>query len=469
MPPPPAPPTGLKRESLLKAKARLEADAKASAAETAGGAAAAGEEAAAGKGPGTDCVHPLLQRNFPFLCAVTYRNEDLQTCSLSKSVRFCGRAEQKLWWKNHKDFCQVWGALIEKDVRGLRFDAFVEVAVKTFEEVMGRQPDPHEAQQLLQIPRCYNCGALPASIRCERTCLVGFCSEECRAAAERKFPQVFDQLQHTAAVVQLLCKYGRGPGAVSTVQGPLSSGLNWDSYLSEARVHLFDESVNHAGPAMRFAVQDSLSCPLVLLEGLERSGRGDALNRPKATVELLGASGYEFDAYMKWEELLNRCPKLQDLTVRMIGPEALTLSDSPTLDVSEDLSERNRRAGRTLVLECASKATRVEEWPADRSPATVRAAFNCGFAEPVADYTWPAGLKAVADLQDGVPLVFTSLTPMDAAKDLQVALRAKLRVLLKPSAAAFASPLALPDLWEKSEDSAPVFAFNSVVGVVAAP
>ena len=41
----------------------------------------------------------------------------------------------------------------------------------------------------------------------------------------------------------------------------------------------------------------------------------DCINQPSVVIDLVGAAGYEFDAFMKWEEILNFCPTIEDLTV----------------------------------------------------------------------------------------------------------------------------------------------------------
>ena len=37
------------------------------------------------------------------------------------------------------------------------------------------------------------------------------------------------------------------------------------------------------------------------------------------SLGLLGAAGYEFDAFMKWEEILHFCPTIEDLTVASLA------------------------------------------------------------------------------------------------------------------------------------------------------
>jgi hypothetical protein len=56
---------------------------------------------------------------------------------------------------------------------------------------------------------------------------------------------------------------------------------------------------------------------------------------------------------------------------------------------------------------------------------------------------------------------------MDAARDLEVAMRAGLTPLVRPTENGFASPLALPDAWDRGAQDVvqPAFTFNAIVAV----
>jgi hypothetical protein len=239
-------------------------------------------------------------------------------------------------------------------------------------------------------------------------------------------------------------------------------------------VLLFDRPLALADELHQALVKDGLSCPLTVLEGLRLANKLDCINQPSVVIDLVGAAGYEFDAFMKWEEILNFCPTIEDLTVCMVGPESVVLTDDAELHCSEDLSARNRAAGRRLTFEFAPEPMSYERFCAERpdrpSPA-VRVAFNCGFAEhsggSAKAHTWPAALSAIAARQDNVPLVCTSVTALDAARDLEVAMRAGLTPLVRPQRNGFASPLALPDAWDRGAKDAtsPAFTFNEILTV----
>jgi hypothetical protein len=354
--------------------------------------------------------------------------------------------------------------------KGLTHEKFSEIAVRAFKSANGHKPTSKELLGLLQAPRCDACRGFPATIRCEGCCLVAYCSEACRESAAEHHEKVCEKIMHTGQAARLLRSRGQGPGVVSTEQGRLGG---WDSYLPKARIVLFDRPLAVADDVHQAVVKDGLSCPLTILEGLRLSKKLDCLNQSSVVIDLVGAAGYEFDAFMKWEEILNFCPAIEDLTVRMVGPDAVTLTDGEDLPCSEDLSARSRAAGRRLNFEFAPEPMRYERWLAEnpeRPPPTVRAAFNCGFAEHIGnpkEHIWPGALTAIAARQDQVPFVCTSVTPLDAARDMEVAMRAGLTPLVRPTENGFASPLALPDAWDRGANDVvePAFTFNAILAV----
>jgi hypothetical protein len=372
-------------------------------------------------------------------------------------------------WPVHKVLCKTWKAVRQIDTRGMSLDALLPIMVEAFEKANSRPPTSSELRELLQMPRCNACGKAAPTIRCETSFMVGYCSEECRDSVFDEHEKVVTRIQHTATAARLLQERGQGPGAVSTEKAPLGS---WEAYLKEAKVLLFDRPLSQADELHQAIVKDGLSCPLTVLEALRLAKRMNCLGK-EAVIDVIGAAGYEFDAFMKWEEILQQCPKLESLTVRMIGPEALVLDDDTTLPCSTDLSTRLRREGRQMTLEFAPRPCRYEEWLSDdnRAPANVRVAFNCGFAEHAGNaeqHTWPAALEAIAAKGDKVPLIFSSLTPLDAARDLEVAMRTGLTPLVRPTENPFASPLEIPDAWERPAGAKvqPTFAFNAYIAVL---
>merc|ERR1719305_992109 len=225
------------------------------------------------------------------------------------------------------------------DRKGLTHEKLSELAVRAFKSANGRKPTNNELVRALQVPRCDACHGFPATIRCEECCLVAYCSEACRDSAFDHHAEVCEKIMHTGKASRLLRTRGQGPGVVSTEQGRLGG---WDSYLPKARVVLFDRPLAVADELHQAVVKDGLSCPLTVLEGLRLANKLDCINQPSVVIDLVGAAGYEFDAFMKWEEILHFCPAIEDLTVCMVGPEAVTLTDDVQLPCSEDLCARSR-------------------------------------------------------------------------------------------------------------------------------
>jgi hypothetical protein len=229
------------------------------------------------------------------------------------------------------------------DFKGLTHEKFSELAVRAFKSANGRKPTSKETLRLLQVPRCDACRGFPATIRCEGCCLVAYCSEACRDGAADHHDKVCERIMHTGQASRLLRSRGQGPGVVSTERGGLGG---WDSYIPKARIVLFDRPLAVADELHQAVVKDGLSCPLTLLEGLRLSKKLACLDQPSVVIDLVGAAGYEFDAFMKWEEILHFCPAIEDLTVCMVGPESVVLTDDEELPCSEDLCARCRAAGR---------------------------------------------------------------------------------------------------------------------------
>jgi hypothetical protein len=356
------------------------------------------------------------------------------------------------------------------DLKGLTHDKIAPLAVRAFKSANGRRPTSKEMIRLLQVPRCDSCRGFPATVRCDGCHLVAYCSEACRESAFDDHAKVCDQIKHTGKASRLLRSRGQGPGAVSTERGRLGG---WEAYLPQAKVLLFDRPLAVADELHQAVVKDGLSCPLTILEGLRLANKLDCLDQPSVVIDLVGAAGYEFDAFMKWEEILHFCPTIEDLTVCMVGPQAVVLTDDEELPCSEDLCAKCRAAGRRLSFAFSSEPLRYERYCAerpDRPAPAVRAAFNCGFAEHIGnakEHTWPDALSAIAARKDDAPLVCTSVTPIDAARDLEVAMRAGLTPVVRPKRNGFASPLALPDAWDRGANDVvePAFTFNAIISV----
>ena len=321
----------------------------------------------------------------------------------------------------------------EDDGRGsaVAWKRFRVNAVRTCEIMMGGALNEWEKEMFLFPRACRRCHS--ASAKGMRECAdcagVAYCGDACLEedredhegdkCTELRFAMACDNFESTVSVA--------APPIPSQVDAAFTQlPPDMDAFVRKfcPRVASVDDSM--AALERRF-LSDRLSGPLTIVHSLNRYGLagGKASSRcPDLTVHVVGANIMEMLGIIKWELVAHRLPALKSLRLVFVGPELENEEDGECEGLGEcsDCSDR----GRTVTYEIRRSLYSDYAKSGSYRPPDVVAAFNCGFheyeSEPAKE-TWSPSLPLLLR-HTGVPLILTSYTETEAAKDLNLVRKA---------------------------------------------
>jgi hypothetical protein len=425
--------------------------------------------------PQTTAAHPLTRLHSPYSCAVCKSTRNLMICSACKSVRFCGREHQRQYWPRHQSVCKFLAACqggLLRDVSGKHWstEALPQI-LNVWLQDSGRNPEPHEYEQLVHMPRCHRCRKVPAPVACERSFAVGYCSEVCRAAdTEWRESWQCNQSLLTGAVASVMYKAGGGmPFCMGNPECTLPSSVfenGWEEYITTVDVQ--DARGNGfmgMSPIPQQVIVDQLSYPMALLEGLFRAGRrleNLCWGKEDLEVHLFNPEQGAMADMEKFEALMYHAgPQVKTLHLRLIGNQVPAKESGvhEKLDFTKRLQKRCQERGYQMFIHFYQMP--CEEWLDKEYRDIARPVFRAAFS-PIFDQwpdddqmdLWGPVLKRLASLEDGIPLVVTEKLMSVIKKDVERAETYGLRTLVKPDVpSAFCSPLALVDDLSSKEDN----------------
>lgn len=433
------------------------------------------EKAAKAFAPTTKSLHTLCNVHSPYSCAVCKKVKDLQLCSSCQCVRFCSKECQRRYWPRHQSVCKfissVKGGLLSQ-VSGMNWmkeavPKIVDVWVKS----KGVPPQNWELEQLIHLPHCRVCRKVPASLVCQKTKYVGYCSEACRASdAEHTNAWQRGQVGATGVVISYMHQGGQCfPFKTRVSEEAVPKDvyeIGWKEYIGYSALSGHDDvPFLKLPPVCQQTVIDALSFPLIAMEALYFSGRPIermAVKRHALKVHVLGAYGATIADAWKYEEWLHRGGlHLKTMEIHFVGTEVPVFGGADSIETSMPvaLSPECQAQGRSLTLffhRCKVEDFLEEEAAAYKSPPSFRIIYSAVFGKyPLGDTadTWEAPLRKLSALQDNIPLIVCERTLVDLTHDRTRAKHCGFKTVVRPNTSRFPSPLTLYDEMRSLEEN----------------
>eukprot|EP00930_Biecheleria_cincta_P042752 TRINITY_DN29413_c0_g1_i1.p1 TRINITY_DN29413_c0_g1~~TRINITY_DN29413_c0_g1_i1.p1 ORF type:complete len:994 (-),score=184.40 TRINITY_DN29413_c0_g1_i1:76-3057(-) len=425
------------------------------------------EKAAKAFAPTTKSMHTLVNVHSPYSCAVCKKVKTLQLCSSCQCVRFCCKEHQRQFWPRHQSVCKfissVKGGLLSQ-VSGMNWmkeavPKIVDVWVKS----KGVPPQPWELEQLIHLPHCRVCRKVPASLVCQKTSYVGYCSEACRSSdTDHTNAWQRGQVGATGVVISYMHQGGQCfpyKTRVSEEAVPKDVyDIGWKEYVAySALAGVDDVPFLKLPPVCQQTVIDALSFPLIAMEALYFAGRPIerlSIKRQALKVHVLGAYGATIADAWKYEEWLHRGGlHLKTMELHFVGPEVPVSggADSVEASIPVALCPACKEHGRSLTVffhRCTVEDFLEEEAAAYKSPPSFRIIYSAVFGKYAlgdpAD-TWEVPLRKLSALQDNIPLIVCERTIVDLTHDRTRAKQCGFKTVVRPNTSRFPSPLTLYD------------------------
>ena len=182
-------------------------------------------------------------------------------------------------------------------------------------------------------------------------------------------------------------------------------------------------------------LSDRLSAPLTILHAGSKYGLGPGKsleNAESLVIHIVGSNIIEMLGIIKWEYIMHKLPKLNNLHLVFIGLELeLEDQDGEASDIQNH--PKCTEKGRKTKYDIRRMAYQdyVQKCPDYKIPDLV-CAFNCGFhefSEEPEKETWKPALPFLTK-NIGVPLIFTSYTLSESKKDFDLIRKSALHDLI---------------------------------------
>ncbi|KAF7329079.1 MYND-type domain-containing protein [Mycena kentingensis (nom. inval.)] len=380
----------------------------------------------------------------------TISDDPLPKCTGCRRVAYCGAKCQTKDWKDHKIICgdlsmvnardeKEGHKLVPVDERVRYYLAEQEARARIFSEATGtyywhplitnevkcqvcfRTPF-HDQTGTAAMTACGECKlAWWCSAECEKTFAISHTLEQCKTLSTVR---AIDSVQIAYALsrrerrsINMRIDFPR-----TLYVAPSSLG-GWVKFYQRIMPHIdqFASIVAQSLPplpgvnvtnAIKLLAQDGASLPLTLLAALEKAVPNLATRR-NLCIHIVAADSRESSAQAMLEDLLHLLPKLQSLTVILIGPNLESMPGGEGDNACEYCKPRGRK--RMVIRRCLTyhDFALTAEFRANR-PDLI-AGFNTGMAE-VGTEGWVPSIRVILD--SNVPTVFTMYSSVEAFADM---------------------------------------------------